>query len=302
MKQFFPFAALLSLLCSCNVFEVDDGLVYPDRIDPLSLSQLQELNSTFHELNDGHICSTLNIYGLTGFSRILFPENGTPCENRQVVRIEMNRPDTLARAAREALLLNRDFTGVQDPSRLQVLAMEDLRGCVICEGPDIDSRAIEWKVVFEGQQVNGLPIHDTRITVVMDAHGVNRIWGNWYPEFYVPENPNYELSRAMDMLDGETLRWAGDEGEVVMYDVSREDLSSNGTRMVVPFRTDKDRLELRTGWLIHVNHDGGLSSGLRVVVDMMDGRLLLVTPRSEGVEPGLPDDTIATDETEILPR
>lgn len=171
----------------------DDPSEYPTVYPRLEMPELREMNTEYHQANDGRLCSTLNEYGFTGFSEILFEDGQNPCDraNRTVIRIEMNNPDTLIAAAKRSLLKNSDYTGVTDTSQLVLNEIKPQPGCINCGRPDEYSANIEWSLTFEEQVIDSVEVPGTEITVFMDALGVNRIWGNWYPEFKVPEFVNF---------------------------------------------------------------------------------------------------------------
>lgn len=159
---------------------------YPITISPLGLLELDELNRTYHERNQQKICSTLNEYGYTGFSRILFPNDLNPCAGRVPVAVELANPDPHLEEAIFAIGYNKAFTNVSDVNKLELSEALPLYGCTICEGPETNSVPIEWKFTFAPQKFNGVEVSGSEITVFVDANGVNRIWGNWFEEFYAP--------------------------------------------------------------------------------------------------------------------
>jgi hypothetical protein len=65
---------ILIAFYGCDVFNIDENAaVYPSKLAKLEMEELIELNQKFQTQND-NICSTLNEYGLTGYSTVLFDE------------------------------------------------------------------------------------------------------------------------------------------------------------------------------------------------------------------------------------
>jgi len=264
------------LISGCDVFNFDeDALIYPTKITPYEMDELIALNDEYQSENE-NICSTLNRYGLTGFSDILFEGESSPCIGREPVRIELTEPDTLLSLAVETVVKNGKYTGVSEPDDLSLLEMEPLRGCIICEGPDIDSKVIEWKFVFDAQQINGLEVYDSSITVIVDAKGVNRIWGNWYSEPYIPARANYLPDEIVENIDGQTIRWE-EENEVYEHTIEADQITLPEEKTIIPFENEEsDLLELRAGWKIEIQDEEVPFGGWVVIGDKIDGRILKV--------------------------
>lgn len=267
---------LLLFVTGCDVFNFDqEALIYPTQLEKLDMEELLELNEEFQSAND-NICSTLNEYGFTGFSTVLFEGESSPCIGHEPAKIELTEPDTLLDLAIQSLLKNEKYTGVDNADRLVLKAMESLEGCITCEGPEIDSRTLEWKFVFEQQEMNGMNVHDTSITVIVDANGVNRIWGNWYREPYIPARANFLPDEIVQKLDGQTIRW--EEGDTVYeHTIVGDRLVLPDIKTIIPFENrEEDRLELRSGWKIDIPDQSVPFGGWIVISDKIDGRILLV--------------------------
>ncbi len=273
-KRFYLPAAFLLLLSGCDVFNIDgEQLIYPSEIEPLAMNELVERNREFQELNE-NICSTLNEFGYTGFSDVLFEGMESPCVGFNVPRVELSEPDTLLTVAIESLIFNREYTGVRDEDELALFQREPLFGCIVCEGPGIDSKPLQWKFVFERQTIQGKQIHGTYITVVVDANGVNRIWGNWYQDFYIPQRPNFLQDEIVNVLDGQTIEWA-EPDTTYTHTISADQVELPGRQMIVPFE-DQKKLQMRVGWIIEIPSDEVDFGGWKVVGDILEGRIILV--------------------------
>lgn len=268
---------LIFIAISCEVLEVADFSEYPVKIEAIELSELLELNTRFQEENENQICSTLNEFGYTGFSRILFPNNINPCLEREIIRVELNEADTLIDLAKESLLKNQEFTLVTDITDLEVDEVVPLYGCTICEGPEINSVPIEYKIIFGEQKVGNSLIRNSGITVFVDSVGVNRIWGNWFPEFTSPGLINVGYLEAQRMLIGWEINMQPFTGENVVFTIGPEHMEKEPEFEFYPY-VNNGVLELRKTWSIEVLYPEESFEGWNANVDVIDGLLLTIEP------------------------
>jgi len=286
-KKHLYITIILISFYGCDVFNInEDAPIYPSQLNKLEMEELVELNDKFQSEND-NICSTLNEYGLTGYSSVLFEGETSPCHDREPVRIELTEPDTLLPIAKETLVLNSEYTGVSTIEDLVLLEMEPLLGCINCEDQNNDSQIIEWKFVFDNQRLNGLEVYDSSITVFMDAYGVNRIWGNWYKQPNVPARANFLPEEIADILDGQTLTWTED-GEEYRYTITKDSLSLPDEKTIIPYEnTENNKLELRAGWKMEIVNESIPFGGWIILADKIDGRILKVDKliKSNGFRP-----------------
>ena len=271
---FFGICIVVALTAACALVSLEeDGLgVYPTQLSPLDITTLQQRNQEYQEFNDNRLCSTLNEFGFTGFSRVLFPNDVNPCLTREVVRVELTQNDTLVSYAKQVLLDNQIYTGVFDTTALEVTESIPLFGCTICEGPDINNVIIEWKVSFAPQNIDTLALEGTDISVLIDAEGANRILGNWYPDFFNPERPNVDFIQARTSLIGFNVEFEEDDVQF-QFEVADEDLS---VEEEVSLRTimREGNLEFRRGWIVRIAHPQREGAGWEAFVDVIDGQLL----------------------------
>lgn len=273
------FLVFILILSSCETLEVVDFKDYPLRIEPLESNELQELNERYQSENDDHICSTLNEYGFTGFSRSLFPNDENPCLNRDVVRIQVLNSDSLVIVAKEGLVKNKEFTNVEDISELEVEEVLPLFGCTICEGSDINSVEIEWKITFSNQKSGNTPIQNSTLTVFVDALGINRIWGNWYPEFTSAGFINVGYLEAQNMLVGWEINMEPYTGESEIFIIQKEHLTEEPLFEFVPY-INEGILELRRTWRVSISYKNDSFEGWNANIDVYDGLLLSVLPKN----------------------
>ncbi|MFV1884494.1 MAG: hypothetical protein ACMZ7B_08405 [Balneola sp.] len=271
------FVGFIIIVISCEALEVADFSEYPVKIEPLELRELEELNLRYHEENGNHICSTLNEFGHTGFSRVLFPGDINPCLTRDIVRVEMKNPDTLITAAKKSLFRNQEYTLVSDTSRLAVKEVSPLFGCTICEGPDINSVPIEYKITFESQQIGNTEVRNSNITVFLDSVGVNRIWGNWYPDFTTPGLINIGYLEAQRMLIGWEINMVPYTGEDIVFTVNEEHLRNDPEFEYYPYILE-GILELRKTWRVEILYSAESFKGWNANIDVIDGLLLAIEP------------------------
>lgn len=262
---------------SCNLLTAEEDLSeYPTIYPRLEMAELQERNASYHQANNGQLCSTLNEYGFTGFSDILFEEGENPCDraNREVVRIEMNDPDTLVAAAKRSLLKNSEFTGVNDTSQLVLREIIPQPGCINCGTPDEYSANIEWSLTFENQVIDSVEVPGTEIIVFLDALGINRIWGNWYPDFKVPEFVNFGYLDVQEGMVGWQIDMRNYTGEELIYTVKEEDVTEQPYKVYLPIE-DEQGLEIRTCWAVPISNTANENfAGWLAYIDIEEGFLV----------------------------
>lgn len=264
---------LIYTAVSCDAVVLSELSDYPSKIEPLSLLELDELNKMYQSENDDHICSTLNEYGFTGFSRVLFPNDINPCLSKEVVRVELTNSDSLVTVAKEVLVQNKIYTNVSEISALTVFEVTPLAGCTICEGPDVNSVPIEWKISFSSQELGGINVSGSEISVFIDANGVNRIWGNWYPDFQAPGLINVGYIEAQRLLIGWEFDMNSFTGENEMFVVTDEHITEIPALEFLPFENE-GFLELRKTWKVFISHPNEEFDGWFANVDVIDGLLL----------------------------
>lgn len=281
-------AGFLSI-SACDMLTIsDDALEYPTVYSKIELGELQSLNEEYQELNNGRLCSTLNEYGFTGFSEILFIDGQNPCErvNREVIRVEMTNTDTLMSAAKRVLYKNREFTGIQDTNLLRLKSMSPQPGCINCGRPDEYSANIEWSLTFESQLIDSAEVLGTEITVFLDALGVNRIWGNWYSNFKVPDFVNFGYVDVKEEMAGMEIDLQGYTGVDSIYTVQAQDLQEIPTKVHYPIESNNGQdLKIRTCWAVPISY--GIDEtfpGWIAYVDIEEGILVDLVTRFSNEE------------------
>ena len=288
VKKYFICLIIGLFGATCDISELATIPEYPVKVESLSLSDLEKLNAKYHAENNGKLCSTLNEYGYTGFSRVLFPGNKNPCLNRTPVKVELTETDSLVALAKKTLLKNQEYTAVTDTSLLELETLEPLNGCTICEGPNTNSVPIEWKVNFKPQKKDGTEIHNTSISVFIDAKGVNRIWGNWYPDFYVPGLINFGYVQAKLSLVGTEIEINRLFEKDRTFVVSEEYMQKRPVYEYLPL--DREGfLEFRKTWKVQIDYPGYEVEGWNAYVDVFDGTLLQLEALEEPVLEQKPD-------------
>ncbi|GAB5408478.1 MAG: hypothetical protein BalsKO_08430 [Balneolaceae bacterium] len=262
------------------MLEVAEFPDYPVKIGPLEQEELVALNQKYILENSGHICSTLNEFGFTGFSRVLFPNDVNPCLNREIVRSELNYSDSLLIVAKSSLLKNIEYTNVSDTSSLEVTEIIPLYGCTICEGPDENSVPLEYKISFGVQKFGATEVRNSELTVFVDSVGVNRIWGNWFPEFSSPGLINVGYLEAQKIIVGWEIDMQSLTGQNIIFTVQEEHVQEKPVFEYMPFINDQV-LELRRTWRVTISYEDDTFEGWYANVDVMDGLLLSVVPINE---------------------
>ncbi len=261
-------------IIQCDVIETSDIPEYPVTIEPLQLLALDDLNREYHRLNNDALCSTLNEYGLTGFSRILFPNNVNPCANRIPEKIELGDPSPLIRLAKQKVIYNSRFTNVEDTAALQVKELVPLYGCTICEGPETNSVPLEWKIIFKNQRYQSMEVADTEIIVFVDSKGVNRIWGNWYTGIYAPGLLDVGYLEAQRIVEGIEIELFDITGQDSVLTVSNEMIGQPNNFEIIPFKNKTEALELRKAWIVPIKYLDQQYEGINAYVDAVDGAIL----------------------------
>ncbi|MBO6792487.1 MAG: hypothetical protein JJ895_01160 [Balneolaceae bacterium] len=265
---------LFASLIQCDVIETSRIPDYPITIDPLPLLTLDDLNREYHQLNNGTLCSTLNEFGYTGFSRILFPNDINPCADRVPDKIELANPEPLIRLAKQSILFNAKFTNVTDSSSLQIKELVPLYGCTICEGPETNSVPLEWKIIFQNQSYQSISVSESEIIVFVDSKGVNRIWGNWYEEIYAPGLLDVGYIEARETVIGEEVSLVElTEQDSVLF-ITNEMVGQPDNFEIVPYKNKNNQLELRKAWIVPISYKNQHYAGINAYVDAVDGVLL----------------------------
>ncbi|HET8865562.1 MAG TPA: hypothetical protein VFM80_07675 [Gracilimonas sp.] len=281
MKKLTFLAIVLTLLLgtySCDLLTVSlEEQAYPTKYPSLDMAELVALNAEYKKENNGRLCSTLNEYGFTGFSEVLFEDGKNPCErvNRDVVRIGIDNTDTLLAAAKRVIVQNSKYTGVNDSSELVLEEMLPQPGCINCGRPDEYSADIEWKLTFENQLIDSTEVMDTEITVFIDAKGVNRIWGNWYPDLEVPDFVNFGYLEVQEGMVGWEIDMTEYYGEEFIYTVQEGDLTEIPQKVYLPIKSDSgNELEVRTCWAVSINTVNLNFPGWIAYIDIEEGFLV----------------------------
>jgi hypothetical protein len=153
--------------------------------------------------------------------------------------------------------------------------MEAIQGCIVCSGPNQYSGTIEWKLVFENQQIDSIQVADTEITVIVDAEGTNQIWGNWYPDFDVPDFVNFGYEEVKEGLIGWEIDMRAYTNEQEIYTVQSEDLTAQPYKVYLPVEAENEMdLEIRTCWAIPISYNGQEFQGWIAYVDIEEGYLV----------------------------
>ncbi|MAO66026.1 MAG: hypothetical protein CL666_13610 [Balneola sp.] len=275
------FGVLILAGISCNLLTAEEPeLDYPTIYTSIEFSDLQQMNEEYQSANDNKICSTLNKYGFTGFSELFFEGGESPCAEREIVRVEMKDPDTLVSAAKRSILKNEEYTGVQDTSLLEVKESLPLYGCTICDGPNVNNVPIEWKITFKNQKIDTLELPDTEIVVFLDAEGVNRIWGNWYPDIVIPDFVNYGYMDVQEGMVGWEIDLRPYTGKPEIYTIEAGDLQQRPKKVLFPFENeDTNNIEIRYCWAVPVDFREEDFKGWWAYVDIEEGLLIQIKSR-----------------------
>lgn len=275
-----PFTLLifgfLTMLLACDSLSVEDkNEDYPVLIKRVDLETLKSLNDEYHQNNNGLICSTLNEYALTGYSRILFLNDENPCLSRTELKKEVQYQNRFDDVAKQSLLQNSKFTGTTEASKLVISQITPLKGCTICEGPDIDNVPLQWKFEFEPQKINNIEVSNTKITVYMDANGVNRIWGNWY-NVIDPGFVEFGTNHVKEYLIGLKLRYANEQNQIFEQIVSKEHIQGEPELRFTAIDVEEG-MEIHKAWEVNILLQNTDSIKWKVYVSTVSGTIIDTT-------------------------
>lgn len=265
---------------SCDSIPLSDVPEYPVTYEPMGQVALEERNDEYQRVNDYRICSTLNEYGFTGYSRILFYNDIDPCVAKSLSGIVIEHPDSLVIVAKQTVVENGKFTNVYDSKNLEVTELLPIYGCTICEGPNQNSVPLEWKVTFGNQVLDGLEVYDTQIIVFVDVQGVTEMWGNWYPDFYAPDLLDIGYVTAQAKVVGESIDLTTSSNQDSSIVITQDMLVGYPVFKVVPYKNDEGTMEIRKAWAVFIDPDLDQLSEFIALVDVVDGTLLKILNRS----------------------
>ncbi|MFA5669106.1 MAG: hypothetical protein WC967_07670 [Balneolaceae bacterium] len=263
---------ILLLVLSCDLSPIEETELYPATIQALDSTELLELNRIYQKKNNDYICSTLNEFGFTGFSRVLFVDGKSPCDTKTIPKIELPYSDELLDRAREAIVFNSEFTNVRNSWQLVLKEVLPLYDCTICEEPLINSVITQWRFTFENQTKDNIEVYDTEISVYVDALGVNRIWGNWH-EIYAPDFIEVGYVTAKEKLIGKTLSYEDENGEVIQQEITATDLGENPYKKYVP-AVNNNTLQLHLCWVIEISLHSTDEVKWKEFVDVKSGEIV----------------------------
>lgn len=273
-KVAYLFICFTAVLLGCESLSLNDKVdEYPVIIERLNISDLEVLNQKYHEKNNNLICSTLNEYGLTGYSRVLFPGNVNPCLNRNELKQEIPFSNDLLFRAKQVLEENAEFTGVESTESLVLKDITSLNGCTICEG-DINSVPLQWKFTFQPQVINDIEVMDSQILVYMDKNGVNRIWGNWFP-VTDPGFVDFGSVAAKEKTLGMKVRYADSMNRVFEQHISENHISGEPELKFVAIQID-ERLEIHKVWVFNVLQQNTEDVRWNIFISTVNGEVLKV--------------------------
>ena len=265
---------------SCDSIPFSEIPEYPVTYQPMEQVALEERNEEYQKVNEYRICSTLNEYGFTGYSRILFHNDTDPCVAKSSSGIVIEQPDSLVIVAKQTVVENGKFTNVYDSKELEVVELLPIYGCTICEGPNQNSIPLEWKITFGNQVLDGLEVYDTQITVFVDAQGVTEMWGNWYPDFFAPDLLDIGYVAAQAKVVGTSIDLTTNSNQDSTIVITNNMLLGYPVFKVVPYKNDDGTMEIRKAWAVFIDPDFDQISEFTALVDVVDGALLKILNRS----------------------
>ena len=272
-KLAFLFVVITTLFMGCDSLSLDETVDdYPVFIERIPLADLQNMNKQYHDNNNGLICSTLNEYGYTGFSRVLFPNNINPCLNREEVKEELEFREDLLDQVKRQISSNMEYTGVVNSEQLTVKEIISLDGCTICEGPNINNVPLQWKFTFEPQFVEGIQVEGTELVVYLDANGVNRIWGNWYQ---IKDSGFIEFgsNNALKEVVGLKLRYANMQNQIFEQEITEDHVLENPS-LKYSLIGIEEGMEIHKVWIVNITQEKTDTIRWQVYMSTINGEVL----------------------------
>jgi hypothetical protein len=250
-------------LNSCGIDEPNQDLNYPTTLYPLNGDMLNKYLNEYMTLNNNRVCTQLNMYGYCEYDL-------TPCMSRPILRTEIIDESKMIRLAKEFIIKNSKYTGVNNIDNLIISSSDGLSGCVKCDGSANDIKNIKWRLRFSNQYYDGYEVLNTDFFVFLDNNGVFMIGGNWYPKIIIPHNDNYDLKKAKESLYGHKISFrCWNQIEIT---VNQSNIKQEARKVIIPRKMD-DRIELRVTWEIYIT-DSNNNSMWAIYVDSMTGEII----------------------------
>jgi hypothetical protein len=124
-----------------------------------------------------------------------------------------------------------------------------------------------------------MEVPGTEIIVFLDALGVNRIWGNWYPEFKVPEFVSFEYLDVQEGIVGWQIDMRNYTGEETIYTVQEQDVTERPYKVYLPVENEEG-LQIRTCWAVPISNSTNENfKGWLAYVDIKEGFLVDLVAR-----------------------
>ena len=212
-------------------YEIDPN--YPTTIYPLSDAEWQILQTELDSLNDSKLCTNLNAYGFTE-KQNYFAVHPNP-------NIKITKAEAL-QIALDCLNKNKKFTNISDTSAIS-------KNIVTISPTNTDSTC--WVIRFGNQSYHGYEILKSHVSVVTFGDGVYYILGCWYLDIFIPSIENVDIEQAKSLVTGESIIWAGYNGEPHEFIVTEESIIDSIVKVIYPVETDSS-LELRVTWKIPI--------------------------------------------------
>ncbi|MBN2013281.1 hypothetical protein JW960_28380 [candidate division KSB1 bacterium] len=257
MKNKISFFVVLGCLCCLlhNCFKItdpDDGIIndpnYPTTLNPLSASQIAQLQAEFDSLNNPPLCTTINKYGFTG--------DDSNCRCYQMV--EMEEADVIDLAI-QTVLKNSKFTNANDSILLRSTVWAT------------STNKIRWNVRFGPQQYHGYELPFTWIYVRIYDREAYSIARYWYKDICIPDHDNIGAQQAANKVIDEKIVWYNFGGSAQSFIVSNDDIGSPINKAIYPVETEES-IKLRVTWKIPILFSGFV--GWHIYLDTMTGEIV----------------------------
>jgi hypothetical protein len=136
------------------------------------------------------------------------------------------------------------------------------------------SGGIHWTVVTSNQKVNGTEVINTEVVTKFTNGFLVSCVGNWFPDIYIPDKFNFNVSSAKTHLVGQNVTHYNFAGQKYYVTITKPDIANiSGELKIVPSRND-DKIELRLTWMFNIPSP----VYCKVYFDVMTGEIILQIP------------------------
>jgi hypothetical protein len=129
--------------------------------------------------------------------------------------------------------------------------------------------SIIWYFQSQNQKVENIEILNSSILFVLTNRGITTCLHNWYPEVYIPDNFNYDQTKAKAVLVGQQITIGSWGGAETSKTITKNDLSGCSSNLKIMPIVSSDKIELHVCWKINAPNLSYI-----FYVDVMTGEII----------------------------